>query len=175
MIPLFFIFTKENIQRAVEQETSLLAVRRIPSQHPSQGEEKTDMLDELVMDKEQDELFKRYFNQAHAEVLKYIPSRFIAETPTDLEPVFREYPDWRQDRDFNLWLNAPDTFVINYRKSIDIKIEQLIVYYILYKWLLNKSPSDAKMYEDRLEPTLRGILSLLTKRTEPVRRLPNFP
>jgi hypothetical protein len=150
----------------VKNETSDLAVRRL-KETPNGTQ---DMFDELVMDESHDYTFKRYFNQAHAEIMRYIPPEYLRDTPTDLTPVFREFPDFRQDRDFNLWLIVPRGFVPNYRKSIDIKIEQFLIDYICYRWLETKSPNDAMAYFSRLEKTMRDVLSFL-RRGEVVRRV----
>jgi len=167
---IFSVHTKDNIQQGVKQETSHLAERRF--KETSNGTQ--DMFNELVMDEAHDIAFKRYFNQAHAEIMKYIPPEYLHGTPTDLTPVLREFPDFRQDRDFNLWLIAPIGFLPNYRKSIDIKIEQFLIDYICYRWLETKSPNDAMAYFARLEKTMRDVLSFLRRSIKPVRRIPSW-
>lgn len=177
---LFFIYTKDLIQRAVKMETSLLAERRpSPTQsQPPSGSPLTEVEmynDTLVMDEEYEELFRRLFFQAHAEVILHIPSNYLTDTPTDLAPVFREFPDFRQDRDFALWLRMHDDFPVQYKKSIDIKIEQLLIDYICYRWFETKSPQDAMTYYSRLEPTADEIKRLLVRKEGPMRRLPSLP
>lgn len=169
---LYFIHTKDNIQSAVKQETSLLAERRY---RELKGGEREELLDELVMDEEYDDLFKRLFRQAHAELITNISSNYLAETPTDLSPVFSEFPDFRQDRDFSLWLDMHEDFPPQYRKSIDIKTEQFLIDYVCYRWLENKSPNDARYFLLRQEKTLEDIKRLLVRKIIPMRRRPSFP
>jgi hypothetical protein len=169
---LFFIYTHDEIQKAVKLETSLLAERR-KKQAPDGSE--TIMFDELVMDEEYDILFRRLFLDGHAEVVMRIPSRYLADTPTDLQSVFTEYPDFRQDRDFGLWLSMHEGFPMQYRKSIDIKLQQFLIDYICYRWLETKSPEDAATYFSRLDKTIEDVQRMLIRTTTPIRRLPSFP
>ncbi len=113
--------------KLVKQETSYLAERRTKEQ-PGGGV--VMMYDELVMDEEYDILFRRLFLEAHAEILLRISSNYLANTPTDIDPIYTEFPDFNQDRDFSLWLNLHSDFPAQYRKSIDIKLQQFIVDYI---------------------------------------------
>ena len=171
---LFFIYTHDNIQKAVKMETSLLAERR--ASYADGGQMSGEMYNDLlIMDEEYEALFKRLFLQAHAEVIKNIPVGYLKNTPTDLEPIYREFPDFRQDRDFVLWLILPETFPLQYKKSIDIKIEQFIIDYICWRWLENKSPQDANFYFVRLEQLVGDWKKLLANRTVGMRRMPSFP
>ncbi|MDR2684256.1 MAG: hypothetical protein LBB53_02595, partial [Prevotellaceae bacterium] len=150
-----FIYTHDLIQKAVKLETSLLAERR--SEQTKDGTV-VNLFDELVMDEEYDVMFRRLFLEAHAELLSSMPSCFIKNTPTDLRPVFREFPDFRRDRDFVLWLEVSDAYPQQYKKSIDIKIELFLIDYICYRWLETKSPNDSAVYLLRLEKTKNEIL-----------------
>ena len=147
---LFFLYTHDNIQKLVKQETSYIAERRASptlNQGENFGSQAGELYNDLlVMDEEYDILFKRLFDEAHAEIVFNISSRHLAETPTDLEPVFREFPDFSQDRDFPLWLDVDGSFPMQYKKSIDIKIQQFIVDYICWRWLETKSPADAAFF-----------------------------
>jgi hypothetical protein len=169
---LLFIYTHDNIQKAVKQETSLLAERRYGE---TDAGGRAPLLDELVMDEEYDVLFKRYFNSAHASLLSAIPARYVAETPTDLESVFTEFPDFTQDRDFCLFVRLPDDFPEQYRKSIDYKLEQYMIDYVCYRWLETKSPEDGVSYYSRLNDTLNDVTTMMSRRLRGIRRLGSFP
>lgn len=169
---IFFIFTHDNIQKGVKLETSLLAVRH--REQSPKGEE-VSRYEELVMDEGYDVLFKRLFEQAHAEVIATIPSQYIAHTHTDLTPVVREFADFSKDRDFVLWVDMPEEFPMQYRKSIDIKVEQFMIDYICWRWFETKLPQEAISYYGRLESTKEEIQRMLNKRKGGVRRMPSFP
>lgn len=163
---IYFIKTHDTIQRNVHQETSYLAARKREDEFA---------IDDLVMDEEHDELFRRLFNEAKANIILFISPLYIAKTPTDLSPVFAEYKDYRQDRDFLLWLNMPKTFPVQYQKSIDTKIQQYMVDYIVGRWLENKSPNDAVVYLTRLDRTVLEINNYLKRRNGRLAKKPSFP
>jgi hypothetical protein len=169
---IFLMCTGDNIQKQVEMETSLLAERRRREFKDGTSEE---LLDELVMDEEYEILFKRLFNEGGAEVVKGISSNYLVGTPTDMEAVWREFPDFSQDRDFYLWLNMHDDFVLQYKKSIQVKLQQFLIDYVCWRWLETKSPDDAKTYLARLGVTMGDIQKLLIRKERPLRRLPSFP
>lgn len=180
---IFYLYSKDLIQRGVKMETSYLAERR-PYPHPAPAVSdlpdsenlRGEMYNELlVMDEEYDELFRRLFFQARAEISANIASRYLSNTPTDLEPVYREFPDFRQDRDFALWLDMPCDFPLQYQKSIDIKIEQFLIDYVCWRWLETKSPADAVTYQARLEQLKEDIRLLLVRRDGGIRRKPSLP
>jgi len=165
---IYFIYTKDVVQKAVKRETSLLAERR----RTAEGAE---LLDELVMDEEYDITFKALMNDAHAEIILNLAAHYLIDTPTDMEPVFQEFPDFRQDRDFNLWLNMHADWPTQYRKAVDIKLLSYIIDYICYRWLETKSPNDAQTYYSRLDKTIDDVKRMLTRKTVPLRRYPSFP
>lgn len=169
---VFFTYTHDNIQKLVEQETAYIAERRTKVLPDGNSVE---MLDELVMDEEYDVLFKRYFLAAHAKVIENIPVAYLKNMPTDLTPVFREFPDFRQDRDSAIWLDMPCTWPLQVKKSVDIKIQEYFVDYICWRWFETKSPQDAATFSLRLDETMQEIKLLLSKRTRPLRRIPSFP
>ena len=169
---LYFIYTHDLIQKAVKLETSLLADRRKKEVAKGQVE---DMLNELVMDEDYEVMFKRLFNAAHAEIMLNIPKSYLVDTPTDISPMYAEFPDFSQDRDFILYLNMQDDFPKQYTKSIDAKIEEFIIDYICYRWLETKSPNDAKTYFSRLPKTTSDISRLIVRKDRPLRRYPSFP
>lgn len=168
---IYFIFSHDSIQKAVKQETSLLAERKtIDTQNGERS-----FFEELVMDEEYDILFRRLFLEAHAEIMKIIPPKFLNSTPTDLSSTFTEFQDFRQDRDFALWLNTKCDFTEQYKKSIGIKIQQFLVDYICWRWLETKSPQDAITYYSRLNKNLLLIKELLFRIIHPLRKKPSFP
>ena len=168
---IILIYTDHNIFSGVKAETSYLAERRF--RETPNGE--ASMFDELVFDEEYQIMFKRLFQQAHSEVMKYIPPQYLKDTPTDIDEVYREFADFSQDNDWVLYLDMPSGFTEQYRKSIDIKIEQFLIDYICWRWLETKSPPDAAFYFARLEPTMRDVLRLLARRKGALKRTPNFP
>jgi hypothetical protein len=171
---LYFIFTHDLIQKAVKLETSLLAERRKKEVGNGLTEE---MLEELVMDERTayEILFKRLFSEAHAEVMLRIPAHCVVDTPTDLSPLYNDFPDFRQDRDFVLFLNMSDDFPMNYTKSMDIKLQQFLIDYLCYRWLETKSPNDSQSYFSRLEKTQKDILTFINRKRTPMKRWPSFP
>lgn len=156
-----FVHSHDTIQRYVHQETSYLAKRRF--RENTQGEA-IEMMDELVMDSEHDYLFRRLFQEAKSEIIFVIKPAFIADTPTDLKSVFAEYPDYRRDRDFALYLDVPNTFPVQYHKSIDTKIQQYLIDYILWRWLETKAPEEAATFKARLEKLVLEINNLLNRK-----------
>lgn len=169
---IYFVFTHDLIQKGVKLETSYLAVRR---KQQTEGGALEEMLNELVMDEDHEVLFKRLFLQAHAEVISKISVNYLMDTPTDLQSVYTNFSDFREDRDFVLFLNMHWDFPLQYKKSIEVKLEQYLIDYICYRWLETKSPDDAVTYKARLEPTLTEIRVLLVRKTQPLKRMPSFP
>lgn len=159
---IILLYTHDNIQKLVKAETSYVA-------------ERTDDFDMYVMDEEYDIQFKRLFEEAHSDVITHIASKYLKDTPTDLEPAYREFPDFSQDRDFILWLDMPDTFTPQYRKSIDTKIQQYIVDYICCRWFETKLPQISASYFRRLAPTIEDVQRMMSRTVVPFRRLPSFP
>jgi hypothetical protein len=156
----------------VKLETSLLAERR---RRETKDGEIIEMFDELVMDEEYDVLLRRYFREGHAEVITRISSNYLIDTPTDIGPLLREFPDFSRDRDFALWLRMHDDFPKQYKLSIQVKIEQFLIDFTCFRWLETKSPEDAATYQSRLEPLIDDMQSLLIRKRCPLRRLPSFP
>ena len=169
---LLFIYTHDNLQKLVKAETSYIAERRFRELNNGMREE---LFDELVMDEAYDVLFRRLFDEAHADIILHISSNYLAGTPTDLDPVYHEFPDFSKDRDFVIWLNMHTDFPMQYKKSIDIKLQQYLVDYICYRWLETKSPKDSMTFFSRLEKTIEDVQRLLVRKTTPIKRLPSFP
>jgi hypothetical protein len=168
---VYYIFTGSMLAKAVKLETSLLAVRR--KQQNADGTT-SELLDELVMDEQYEILFKRLMNDAHADVMLNISSNMLLDTPTDMENVLTEFPDFRQDKDFTLWLNMHCDWPQQYRKSVDIKLQQYLIDYICYRWLETKSPNDAATYYSRLSPTIEDVKRLLVRKSNPIRIYPTM-
>lgn len=169
---IYFIFTHDLIQKGVKMETSYLAVRR--KQQTASGE-MTEMLNELVMDEDHQILFKRLFLQAQSDIISNISVNYLADTPTNLNSLNSNFSDFRDDRDFALFLNMHNDFPLQYKRSIAVKLEQYLIDSVCYRWLETKSPDDAQTYQERLDPTLKEIKILLVRKTIPMKRLPSFP
>lgn len=176
---IFFIHTYDNIQMLVHQETSYLAERR--SSPLLSRDERFDAQsgelfnDLLVMDKEYDVLFRRLFLEAQAEISLRISSNYFKDLPTDFKPENNGHPSFKYGDDFLLLLQMHDDFAIEYKKSIDVKIQQFIIDYICWRWFETKSPRDAQFYFERWNKTISDIKSLLMRRLRGMRRLPSFP
>jgi len=169
---VIYLYTHDSLQKAVKLETSLLAERRRVQFKDGTSEE---MLDDLVMDEEYDVMFRKLFLEAHADVLSHISVNYLMDTPTDLSPMLNEFQDFSQDRDFTIWMNMHEDWPKQYRKSVDIKLQQYLTDYICYRWLETKSPNDALTFRSRLEPTIDDVKSLLIRKTVPLKRWPSFP
>ncbi len=168
---VFYIITGDVLSKAVKLETSLIAMRRRTQQPDGSIIE---MINELVFDEDNEILFKRLMNDAHAEIITNISSNMLAETPTDMEPVLTEFPDFRQDMDTILYLNMHEDWPLQYKKAVDIKIRQYMIDYICYRWLETKSPNDAVTYQSRLYNTLEDIRRLLVRKSKPLRIYPSM-
>ena len=167
-----FMYSHDNLQRLVKEETSLLAERRDEITKDGQT---IDRFGLLVMDEEYETMFRRLFSEASAELMTVIPVRLVQHTPTDLLPVFNEFPDFSKDRDFVLFLAMPHNFAPQYKHSIDALIQRFLIDYICWRWFETKSPVDAETYFNRLEKTKRDILDLLNKEFGVMMRMPSFP
>ena len=169
---LFFVYTHDLIQKLVKMETSLLAARQ--TVRTKEGDV-IEMADHLVMDEDHETQFRKLYFDARAEIVLHIPAVNLAETPTDLSPVLREFQDFSTDRDFCLWLKLHEDWPTQYQKSIDTKIQSYLVDYICYRWLEKISPNNAASYFGRLDKTVDDIQRMLVRRVNGVRRLPSFP
>lgn len=165
---IFYIITRDTIQSAVNRETSILSVRR-------KDESGETLFDQLVMDEEYEVMLKQYMDEARAEIMLNIAAHYLLGTPTELEPVYREFANFNQDRDFSLFLNMHDDWPNNYHKAVDVKLQQYITDYVCYRWFETKSPADAATYYSRLEKTITDIQRLLVRKHVPLTRYPSFP
>jgi hypothetical protein len=168
---VYFIFTRDWLQKAVKAETSLLAVRR---QKKLADGSVTDMMEELVMDEAYEVMLRRLFLEAHAELISKLSVNYLIDTPTDLSSLLQEFPDFRQDRDFSLWLNVSNEWPRQYQKTLDIKMQQFLIDYVCWRWLETKSPEDALSYAQKLPGTSNQIKELLIRRTRPGKIRPTF-
>lgn len=169
---IYFVFTHDLIQKGVKMETSYLAMlKKQQTDDPAIDA----MLDKMIMDEDHEILFKRLFLQAHSDIISKISVNYLKDTPTDLQSISTNFSDFREDRDFCLFLNMHCDFPLQYKKSIEVKLEQYLIDCICYRWLETKSPNDAVTYKSRLEPTLQEIQKLLIRKTEPLKRRPSWP
>ena len=177
----WFAYTHDRIQNGVKEETSLIAVRR--NMLPPTDRRGAQMslvggqplFDKLVMDEAYDTLFRRLFLEARSDVVEVIPARYLQTTPTDLTPVYHEFPDFRHDRDFILFVDVGNNYPPQYRKSIDTKIQEFLICRICYKWFETKLPEDAATFFSRAEKAKDSILNLLNKRKGGMERMPSYP
>ena len=158
---IYFIITHDHIQQHVKMETSMVAAHK-----PEVG----DVVDVLIMDEDHDPMFRQLFEQAHAEVISKMPVNYLMDTPTDIA-----LDNFRADRDFVLFLNMPDTFPLQYKKSVGIMMNQFFTDYVCYRWLETKSPQDAQTYAQRSQTMMQKIQLLLARRTVAPRLRPSFP
>ena len=166
-----YIITGDMLSKAVKLETSLLAERRHKEYKDGTSE---DLMDELVMDEEYEILFKRLMNDGKADIMLNLSSNLLVDTPTDLEPVYSEFPDFRQDRDFNLFLNLHADWPTQYKKTVENKLQQYLIDFICYRWLETKSPNDAATYYSRLHTTLEDVRRLLVRKKNPLQIKPTM-
>ncbi len=166
-----YIITGDLLAKAVKQETSLLAVRRNKEYKDGTIE---NMMDVLVMDEDYEITFKRLMLDGKADIILNISSNMIVDTPTDLIPAYSEFPDFRQDRDFILHLNMHEDWPIQYKKTVENKIQQYLIDYICYRWFETKSPNDSAIYFSHLTPTIEDVRRLLVRKKIPLQIQPTI-
>lgn len=159
MKPLVLVYSHDGVFSSVKQETSLLAVRTF-------DKEGNTLFEELVFDEAYPEKFRELFLDAQAEILPIL-SEYMKDRPE--RPDFFELRDLTDDRDFEVVLLLPDDFITAMYKAVDIKINQALISYIVYRWLETKLSAEAAVFKERFEELLSGIKSLLSKRSKPTR------
>ena len=137
MKTIFFIYSHDALQVLVKLETSMMAKNAKVT--TKEGTARV-FDDALVLDEDNEPIFRKLMLEAHADMMQGLPAYMVADTPTDMQPVFSQYADFSVDRDFALWLNLPDDWPGQYQKSVDIKIQQFLVDYICSKWFEKTEP-----------------------------------
>jgi hypothetical protein len=159
MKPLIFIYSHDAVFASVKQEASLLAERRFD---PEAGS----LFEQLVFDEEYLTLFRQLFFEAQAEVTAAL-SACMKEIP--VEAGYFETQDFSKDRDFIFYLAMPDDWNFHLAKPVEIKVNEFLTAYTLYRWLETKLPQEAVAYFGRATAVLEEAKNLLEKRTKPVR------
>lgn len=153
--PITFIYSHDNIFQGVKQESSLYAKNKVDKDGNS-------LFDNLVFDEAYLTKFREYFFDAQAEITPTV-SAYMKDIPT--EPAYYEFQDFTKDRDYVFHLLMPEDFDKHMTHSIDIKIRQFMIAYIMYRWLETKLSSDAEIYLGRAEKVKGEAKELLERRT----------
>lgn len=154
-IPLIFIYSHDNIFQGVKQESSLSYKNKV-------DKDGNNLFEQLVFDEAYLPKFRELFFDAQAEVNPAL-SAYMREIP--VEPAYHEIQDFSKDRDYTFHLLMPYDYDGHMTHSIDIKIRQFIIAYIMYRWLEIKLPSDAGIYFERSERVKDKARELLERRT----------
>jgi hypothetical protein len=160
MRTLTFIYTADGILQDVKQESSMLAVRYRDQEGWSTSKEDDSYFDMLVFDEAYEDKFKELFLDAQAEVVPAL-SAYMRHVAVDPVPV---------GDDFTLALALPDQWNAHLQKSLQTKIRQHLISYIMYRWLETKLNQEASAYLARATSVLEEAKKLLNVRTEPMRR-----
>jgi len=137
-----------NIFKAVKQESSLLALRR-------QDEKGEPLFDKLVFDEAYNILFANLFRDAQSNV--------VSACVSYLDGTYEYYDNSEyNEEDFNLELTGE--FLPAVVKSIDTKMKEYIVAYVMFRWLETKLP-EAQTYLMRATTHLQDMKRFLEMRT----------
>jgi len=156
---LTFIQTKDDIQKAVKQDTSYLGVRT----RDGNGDV---MFEQVVYDEDYEIQFKRFFLDAQVQIIEAC-SAYLKGIPAGVS--YTDNQNFDEDKDFIIQLAMPDDFLSHNRKVIDIRMRRYMIAHIMYSWLKDKLPQAAAVYENELSPLINGIKSALNTRLTPVR------
>lgn len=168
-----YTISHDDVSKAVEEETAILGERR---RLETKGGDVVSLLEELVMDGEYDNLFRRYFDDARAELVSLLPTRCLEGSPSGGDPKWLDGTDVRSERDFVLWIWLKKDMPLAYRSTIDKLLLRYLVDYVVYRWLETKSEGDAASYYNRLEGTKGRIVKVVNYRGgRGLKRKPSFP
>ena len=138
--------TYDNILKGVKMESSFLASRRADEKLP---------FDKLVFDEEYNILFTTLFRDAQVNV--------ISACTSYLDGTY-EYFDNSEFDESNFNLELTGDFLPQVVKSIEIKMREYLVAYIMYRWLETKM-QEAQIYYQRAETHLQDMKRFLEMRT----------
>lgn len=141
-----FLFTADEIFRAVKTESSLFAQRQVNGNGES-------LFNGLVFDEEYKDnvrLFRSYFFEAQSEIISIIPDSVLADSEYTF--IDEDAPD-----DFTFTLKTQVLRNPAYNKVVSIKAKEAIVSYIMYRWLETKLPEYAAIYKGRYKETLNTV------------------
>lgn len=153
-IPLTFIYSHDNIFQGVKMESSLSYKNKVDA-------EGNNLFEQLVFDEAYFPKFRELFFDAQAEITPAL-SAYMKDVP--VEPAYHESQDFSKDRDYIFHLLMPEDFDRHMTHSIDIKIKQFIIAYIMYRWLEIKLPSDAAIFAERAVKVKDEAKELLERR-----------
>ena len=160
MISIVYIYPHDDVFQAVKQESAHFAERKADSENHS-------IFESLVFDEEYLIKFREFFFEAQAEITPVF-SAYICDERGD--SGYFEGKDFSKDRDYELYLSMPDSFIPSMEQPIGIKINEFIVAYIMFRWLETKSPVDASFYVQRATELFDDIQKLIVRSNKPVRR-----
>jgi hypothetical protein len=141
-------------------ESSYLAERRSDNQG-------NDLFESLVFDEEYLILFRQLFFDARANVISALSAYLKDFIYT---PEYYDSQNATTDVDFIIQLSMPDTYLLAMNQPASSKMKEYLVSYILYRWLMNKSPNDANIYLQQSEGYMADLKRYLEMRTLPLRR-----
>lgn len=150
----------KEIQKRVEHETTDLAKGRTDQQGKP-------IFDILIMDTDQNLLFRTYFREAAAiahdkcsAYTKHSPA-CIGEDDADVTHL---------DEDFYIILAMPDTFSIPTSSLIDRAIYNHLIAWTIFRWLETKLPNEAQLFRLRSEQSLSDLSTRMERRTTLLQR-----
>ncbi|GAB6119221.1 hypothetical protein [Dysgonomonas termitidis] len=133
---LTFIFSHEQVFRAVKQESSQLAVRR-------QDKNGNPLFEQLVFDEAYLPRFRELFFHAQGQVAPVLAA-YQKDIPVNVS--YFERADFTTDRDYIVYLGMDDDFNMHMARPVEDYIFHFIKDWIMYEWLKDKSPDDASVY-----------------------------
>ncbi|MDR2002390.1 MAG: hypothetical protein LBQ74_05105 [Prevotella sp.] len=160
MILLTFIFSHEQVFRAVKQESSQLAVRK-------QDKDGNSLFEQLVFDEAYLPKFRELFFNAQGQIA---PALAAYQRNIPVSPSYFERADFTKDRDYIVYLGMDDDFNMHMARPVEDYIFHFIKDWIMYEWLRNKSPDDASVYLVATEKYRTDIMSGLAQKIKVRRR-----
>jgi hypothetical protein len=152
-----FIHTRDDIFRAVKQDTSYLAERT----KDSAG---TSMFEDIVYDEEYEVQFKRYFLEAQADILELL-SAYTKSIP--VAATYTDFQNFDENNDFLISISMPETYNTAQNRVVDVRIRQYFVSHVIKNWLKDKLPAISAMYSDEIVAISSSIRKSLEARTAP--------
>lgn len=157
---LTFIFTHDAVFKAVKQDSSLMAARKV-------DDGGSPLFDNLVFDEAYLIKFRELFFNAQGQITPSF-SAYLKEIPAEIE--YFERGDFSKDRDFILQVLMPCNFNMHMKRPLEDYIFNFLKDWIMYQWLETKDPATAAVYLEKTEKEKSDIKRCLSMRTKPVRR-----
>ena len=155
---LTLIQTHDDIFKGVKMESSYLAERKVDGQG-------SPTFEDFVFDEEYLILFRSLFFDARANVTSATVAYVKGMAP---DAFYFDGQNFDTEKDFVLQLTMPDNFVQQMNNSVNIKMKEYLVCFIMYRWLETKS-NEATTYLQRAEICLQDMKRYLEMRTTPRR------